>query len=302
MAFFCISGAYSQNQVLIPAQSEWKYLDNGSNPGSLWMSKGFDDSAWKTGNGKFGYGEGNETTVINYGPDAANKYITYFFRTSFILDDPSKFNSLLVKLLRDDGAIVYINGTEVVRSNMPETSNFSTLAIEGVGGDDELTYFPFTVEADMLVAGSNVVAVELHQQTVGSSDLGFDLELDGSERLVVPLRINEVMASNASSNLDPDYNQYGDWIELYNGSSEPFDLTGFSLSDNLDNPGKWKFPAGTKVPSSGYLVIYADGVNQELHTNFQLSKSGESIGVFNSSGVPVDPLTYPALSPNISYG
>jgi hypothetical protein len=126
--------------------------------------------------------------------------------------------------------------------------------------------------------------------------------MEGSPKLVVPLRINELMASNASSNLDPDYNQFGDWIELYNGSSEAFDLTGYSLTDNLDIPAKWQFPSGTVVPASGYLVLYADGVNTELHTNFQLSKSGETLGLFNSAGKALDTLSYPALSPNLSYG
>src|SRR3989339_2153338 len=239
---------FSQNTVLIPVESTWSYLDDGTNPGTLWNRITFNDTNWKTGAGKFGYGEGNEKTVLSYGPDAANKFVTYFFRTQFEVADPAKNKSLLIRLLRDDGAIVYLNGTEVVRSNMPEISSFSTLAVEGVGDVDELTYFPFTIPADKLVSGKNLIAVEVHQQAVGSSDLSFDLELIASEKSLIPLKINEVMASNASAHLDPDFNQFVDWIEIYNGSTEPFELTGYYLTDDLDTYNKWPFPAGTIVP------------------------------------------------------
>ena len=293
---------FSQNTVLIPVESTWSYLDDGTNPGTLWNRITFNDTNWKTGAGKFGYGEGNEKTVLSYGPDAANKFVTYFFRTQFEVADPEKNKSLLIRLLRDDGAIVYLNGTEVVRSNMPETSSFSTLAVEGVGDVDELTYFPFTITADKLVTGKNLIAVEVHQQAVGSSDLSFDLELIASEKSLIPLKINEVMASNASAHLDPDFNQFVDWIEIYNGSTEPFELTGYYLTDDLDTYNKWSFPAGTIVPPTGYIVIYTDGRNTGLHTSFQLSKSGERIGIFNPEGILSDSITYPPLSPDMSYG
>ncbi len=304
LLFFVSIGTciFSQNTVLIPVESTWSYLDDGTNPGTLWNRITFNDINWKTGAGKFGYGEGNEKTVLSYGPDAANKYITYLFRTQFEVVDPAKYKSLLVRLLRDDGAVVYLNGTEVVRSNMPETSSFSTLAVEGVGDVDELTYFPFTIAADKLVTGKNLIAVEIHQQAAGSSDLGFDMELIASEKSLVPLKINEVMASNAAAHLDPDFNQFVDWIELYNGGNEPFELSGFYLTDDLDTYNKWAFPSGTIVPPSGYLTLYTDGQNTGLHTNFQLSKSGERIGIFNPAGVLTDSITYPSLSPDMSYG
>jgi len=77
------------NVVLIPAGDSWKsgdswkYLDDGSNQGTAWRTPGFNDSSWAEGNAELGYGDGDEATVVSYGPSSNNKYITTYFR-SFI--------------------------------------------------------------------------------------------------------------------------------------------------------------------------------------------------------------------------
>jgi hypothetical protein len=83
-------------------------------------------------------------------------------------------------LLRDDGAVVYLNGTEVFRSNMPGgTIGYTTLASSAVDGANEITFFQTTINPTNIVRGTNVVAVELHQQRADSSDISFDLDLWG---------------------------------------------------------------------------------------------------------------------------
>jgi len=83
-------------------------------------------------------------------------------------------------LLRDDGAVVYLNGQEVVRDNMPANAiGYQTLASSTVGGAAESTYFPFALSPSMLVTGTNVMAVEVHQRALDSSDLSFAVRLDG---------------------------------------------------------------------------------------------------------------------------
>jgi hypothetical protein len=85
-----------------------------------------------------------------------------------------------MRLQRDDGAVVYLNGTEVFRSNLPAGAvDSSTLASVAVGGADEATFHHVTLDPAILVSGTNAIAVELHQATVDSSDLGVDLELSG---------------------------------------------------------------------------------------------------------------------------
>jgi chitodextrinase len=164
---------------LIVAGSNWRYLDNGSNQGTAWRASGFDDSSWANGNAQFGYGDGDEITTVGFGPNANQKYVTTYFRRSFNVSNPALVAGLGLRLLRDDGAVVYINGTEVARSNMPAgTITNTTLAPANIDGAAEATFVPSTFGPGALVAGTNTVAVEIHQNSRTSSDLSFDLALD----------------------------------------------------------------------------------------------------------------------------
>jgi len=113
--------------------------------------------------------------------------------------------------------------------------------------------------------------------------------------------INEVLASNSTTNLDPN-GQAEDWVELVNTTSAPIDLAGFYLSDDPMNLMEWPFPAGTIIPANGYLLVWADNdVNESgLHSNFKLSSAGEYVAL--SLGLSVyDQVTFGAQSPDISY-
>ena len=96
------------------------------------------------------------------------------------------------RLLRDDGAVVYLNSNEVFRSNMPGgVIGYRTLASAAVGGGDELAWYSTNVSPARLTAGLNVLAVEIHQNSTNSSDLGFDLEFLGvAPPPVPPLSLN----------------------------------------------------------------------------------------------------------------
>ncbi len=171
--------ARSPAVTVLPAGSVWKYLDTGFDPGTQWINPGYNDTGWKSGAAQLGYGDGGETTVVSFGPSSTSKYITTYFRSAFDVADPAGFEALKVRLLRDDGAVVYLNGIEVHRSNMPSgTVTSSTLASVAVGGADESTFYESIVAANLL-PGVNVLAVEVHQSDATSSDLSFDLELVG---------------------------------------------------------------------------------------------------------------------------
>src|SRR5439155_3105557 len=119
----------------------WKYLDDGSNQGTAWESNTFDDSPWKSGAAQLGYGDDDVVTTVSFGPDADNKFVTTYFRKSFNVDDPAAVKSLDLRLIRDDGAIIYLNGTEVYRNNMPGGAVTSaTQASTTIGGEDESTW------------------------------------------------------------------------------------------------------------------------------------------------------------------
>jgi hypothetical protein len=158
----------------------WKFNDTGTDLGTPWRSLGFVDSAWNEGLGKFGYGDGNETTTISFGPNSSNRQITTYFRRHFHLADPGAVSALTARMLLDDGAVVYLNGNEAIRSNLPTgTIAYATRAVNAIGGVDEDTYFEWTLNPAQLVAGENILAVEVHQQSSTSSDLGFDFTLQG---------------------------------------------------------------------------------------------------------------------------
>lgn len=162
-------------QTLVLTGSVWKYLDNGSDQGTAWSAPAFDDSAWASGPAQLGYGDGDEATVVGYGPDAANKYVTTYFRRSFVMGNPEGLTNLFLRVLHDDGAVVYLNGTEAARFNMPGgVISFTTLTANVA---DETSYSPTNLSPSLLVAGTNVLAVEIHQTTLASTDIGFDLEL-----------------------------------------------------------------------------------------------------------------------------
>ncbi|MDP0495220.1 MAG: LamG-like jellyroll fold domain-containing protein, partial [Verrucomicrobiota bacterium JB024] len=168
----------AQDEVVVTTGTTWKYLDDGSDQGSAWTAPAFDDSAWSSGPSQLGYGDGDEATVLSYGNDSSNKHITYYFRTSFEVADASDYAGLLFEVLRDDGVIVYLNGHEVIRDNMPATGvDYQTFSSEIVSGDDESTFFEFPVAASYLVDGTNVIAAEIHNRDGTSSDLGFDLKV-----------------------------------------------------------------------------------------------------------------------------
>jgi hypothetical protein len=163
---------------LVPPAAVWKHLDNGTNQGTAWRMPGFNDSAWASGGAQLGYGDGDETTVVSYGGNAGNKYITTYFRRAFTVADPSTIHELRLALLRDDGAVVYINGTEVARMNMPVgTIGYLTLASFAVGDTNEDMFFEAMLDPCVLVPGTNVIAVEIHQSSPSSSDIGLDLML-----------------------------------------------------------------------------------------------------------------------------
>lgn len=158
--------------------SEWKYLDDGSNQDTAWRAPAFADATWAFGPGKLGYSD-NAVTTVSFGPNASSKYITTYFRKQFNVTNLSTLaDSLDLNILRDDGAIVFINGVEVVRSNMPAgTYNYTTFSTDIVDGANESIYFPYTISKNVLVNGLNTIAVEIHQRDGTSSDLGFDMEL-----------------------------------------------------------------------------------------------------------------------------
>ena len=176
---FCVGNVLGQTS-LVPAGSTWKYLDNGSDQGTAWRTTSFNDGSWASGPAQLGYGDGDETTVVGYGPQSDNKYTTTYFRKTILVADASIFSNYTLRVKRDDGMVVYINGVEKYRDNMPTgTIAYNTWATITCT-DDGSTWLSTTLPTGSLVTGTNVIAVEIHQRKPTSDDISFDLELTGT--------------------------------------------------------------------------------------------------------------------------
>jgi hypothetical protein len=173
-SFVLSSDAFSQVNI-INYGSTWKFLDtSAAGFVSGWEATDFDDVLWKSGNGELGFGDGDETTIVSFGPDANNKFATTYFRKTVNIPNLASYSSFTFNVERDDGYVIYVNGVEVARNNLPAGPiAYGTLA-SAVAEDATIT---FTVPANAFSPTYNVIAVEMHQVNLTGSDLSFDLEL-----------------------------------------------------------------------------------------------------------------------------
>lgn len=184
MKMFFFSALVAASSLLAPAQTiklvdlaaqSWRYQANGTDPGLAWRGTNYDDSAWSSGFGVFGL-ESNpsvsgliQTGLPLSGPGGA--IATYYFRTHFHYDGTVANPYLMISNLVDDGAVFYLNGQEFCRVLMPGGpivhSDLAMVASE------EGTFTVLEKRATNLVVGDNVLAVEVHQQALNSSDVVF---------------------------------------------------------------------------------------------------------------------------------
>ena len=298
------------NESLLDTNTAWRYYYEGNQPAGNWYESAYDDSAWDTGSDKFGYDTNNFRTynvTLDYGGNPAEKYVTAYFRSSFTISDLSTMEEIQGNLLYDDGVVLFINGKEVQRINMPAGAiSYETFAANLVNRDLEES---FTIDKSYLQNGMNTIAVEVHQINRESSDLTFKLDLSAtiisdsenvssfihtfnttvtedinliaifekSDYVQPALFINELCASNSKqSGFHNEYGIYADWIEIYNAGDIAVDLAGMYLTED----GKqvtYQFPSNnpfeTTILPGEYKIIWADKEMWQgtMHTNFKLT-------------------------------
>jgi len=165
---------HAQGADLISPASQWQYYDKPESPRSNWYQEGYDHNLWMTGFAELGYGDGDEATVTSFGDDSTNKPITQYFAKNFTVESLNTIDALKLRILADDGAVVYINGTEAFRLNLPINQTHDTLALDST---IESIWIEQTISSSLLRQGENLVAVEVHQLDRQSSDISFDLAL-----------------------------------------------------------------------------------------------------------------------------
>ncbi|HWQ92728.1 MAG TPA: lamin tail domain-containing protein, partial [Clostridia bacterium] len=234
---------YGTNR-LVSITNTWRYHGQGLEPGPNWIAPGYDDQDWPAGSALFYHTTSllpaPKLTPLSLVDSEGARIITWYFRTAFSFGGETNGAELTLRPIVDDGAVYYLNGVEIYRQNMPSgVLRYDTLASMGVA--TPAFSGPFTVPVTNLVAGTNVLAVEVHQFTTNpiAADMAFGVEVSIYDQL-----------APATPAAEPP----GAWVELYNRSTNAVDLTGWRLDEGID----FRFPPGTVIGADGYLVVAQD--------------------------------------------
>ncbi|MFZ0826349.1 MAG: GDSL-type esterase/lipase family protein [Verrucomicrobiia bacterium] len=232
------------NQVtatLIHGGEAWKYSDTGQDLGTNWSQPNYDDSGWASGPARLGYGDPTVFTTVSYGPDPLNRYITTYYRHWFVVPDDVAFTNLNFRLSRVDGAVVWLNGLEAFRTNMPAglITNL-TLAPKLTSGEAAYIFYQTNLSASGLAPGTNLVAVEVHLRIGTRIICGMDLELLGAG-FVLPPPLLTIGLSGGNVQLS--------W-PASNGS-------GYTLysTTNLPAAGSWTLTAMLAQTNGGQIIV-----------------------------------------------
>ena len=256
------TSGYTTNVTLVATGALWKYFDKGQDLGTNWVTPSYNDSGWSNGLAELGYGDADdgrrEATIVSYGPDSANKYPTTYFRRAFTVMNAGDYTALEGRLLRDDGAVVWLNGVELWHSNMATNGliGFTNYALSTISASEEVTFFTNALSPALLVEGTNLVAVEIHQGSASSSDISFDLALVGTRSFYAPVIFK------------PPVSQ----------SVEPGCAATFSVTANGSSPliYQWRWN-GAALPGATQLALTISAA--------QVTNSGEySVVVSNMAG------------------
>lgn len=169
------SGKPQEPFTLIARGETWRYRDLGTDEGTAWHQPVFDETEWAAGEAPLGYGQGDEATTVGFGSPSA-KYRTTYFRKSFNVPATAPVRNALFRLCFNDGVAVYLNGVEVLRRNLGAAADFDDLA-NASNSTRQNFWHTFAINPALLLAGTNVIAVELHRFAANGADLTFDLQL-----------------------------------------------------------------------------------------------------------------------------
>ena len=322
----------AEAEVIIPKGSEWRYLDTGiAQDKTDWKKLDFDDGAWPSGKSELGYGDGDEATAVERGPSPSSKYRnTIYFRRTFDFQPGGEAKSLFIKLLRDDGAVIHLNGEEIVRSNMPSgTIRYRTYSAKRNPSNESRIFFPYFIDQPEFRTGKNVLAVEVHRGSRSDKDLSFNLEamLMDAAGIPIPIEKSSIVTVRAKSGTkwsapafasvtisdtaalqitelmyNPVEGKAMEYIELKNASGAPVPLTGVSFTGvNLT------FSDGVLKPWRSAVIISNDDPvafarkypNAKILGTFggALSNGGEEVSLLDPDGQRISTIRYGSQTP-----
>ncbi|MGJ8696580.1 MAG: chitobiase/beta-hexosaminidase C-terminal domain-containing protein [Verrucomicrobiaceae bacterium] len=313
----------------------------GEAPDVLWGTISFDDSVWASGVGPVGYDTADPADYV-VGTDVLSEMHgvtpSVYLRHNFVVTQAEADSAfpLSLEVDFDDGMIVYLNGFEVYRDNVGTAGVATGHEVDadgnhpatGDGGSatDRSQMITLGAAQSLLVTGDNVLAIQLHNASSTSSDLIGKATLSttgASPRVLVSptdalryfVGIEEPAALVGEDDLgaiEEPFDSENDWIEIRNPDGVAVSLDGWSLSDDPTDTRKWSFPADAVIPSNGYYVVMASGLDLSpgadgttyAHTNFKLSAGGDQMVLTRPDGGVEDQLPgdYPVQTWRYTYG
>lgn len=301
-------GAGGTTSNLINTGELWEYLDDGSDQGNAWRNQGFNDDSWRTGPAELGYGDGDEAREVRFGPNEDNnqnddnaKYITTYFRKEFNVPDASQVTALDYRIKRDDGMVLYLNGTEIGRDNLTADPGYLTEASNGSSQennflDPEDLDFAASDIHTLLVNGTNTIAVEMHQDDAQSSDISFDFELTATGtgtnpgNIVLTASAAQQQASKSITSIS------GQPVTTVSGT-----LPGASTTWNgiVRLTGDTTVPVGhTLTVQPGTLILIDGDATSQSTTGADLIVQGS----IDAIGTEAQPITFTAFDEGAPWG
>ena len=250
----------------------WRYNQAGVDLGRDWhaTTHSVDNVGWFEGAAPFGYTTNDDlaatiNTELVSPRDNDPRFTTHYFQTTFDVSADTLAQADVVGFnhLFDDGAVIYLNGQEVSRINLGEGDlDFETRAtpvvLPTLNG-------PFSLPEGSLVAGTNVLSVELHQDSNRSRDIYMALEM------FIGKEVTDAIPGQLAKENDEE------WIELYNKGTDAVDLSGWTLRDGV----RFDFEEGASLGAGEYLVVARNG--DELQAKYpNLAIAGSYEGTLNN--------------------
>lgn len=314
-----IGGGSNQTNFIQLEENGWKFLDNGvpqsdselvvgnaAYNSSDWKHPFFNDTSWKTGQALLGYGTINGRTINTDLNFQTPRLPTIYFRKSFTVTNAASFTQLNLNLVRDDGAIIYLNGKEIGRSNMNGgNQQYEDYAISATSDEGGLINLG-TLTAGDLLEGTNVLAIEVHQNSASSSDTGLDVRLSGIAPVggdvgsnIVPLTGGAKVCARAFEN--------GEWSALTTGDflvAPIADASNIVISEIMYNPlgtsedGEWVELMNISAATTDLSNLTFAGIDYTFPLGFTLAPDArvvvvknqtEFASIYNTLGVNIAP-------------
>ena len=214
--------------TLIPSLSQWRYRKGTSEPAANWKSRTYvEDATWAPANAAVGYGDHSRTVLT----DMDGGYTTIYLRKTFTVSDPADISGLRLEAQFDDGFVAWINGTYVASFNVPGTDLPHTAVASGSAEDTSFRPYTLPSPASYLVAGTNVLTVQLlNYHLIDSSDAWWDSRLvvssTGPTASPSPAQRNSVYATNAAPQMrQVEHNVIGSVTPTQPGAGEVVTIT-----------------------------------------------------------------------------